>query len=85
MLKIVKKIFFKDEYREIDLLKTKVARLQDENQSLWDMLDEIKASDTKNHNMTKEIDTIVERTKNKIGKSVDIMKAVTKSGKKEIH
>ena len=85
MLKIVKKIFFKDEYREIDLLKTKVARLQDEIQSLWNMLDEIKASDTKNHNMTKEIDTIVERAKNKIGKSVDIMKAVTKSGKKEIH
>ncbi len=85
MLKIVKKMFFKDEYREIDLLKRKIARLQDENQSLWDMLDEIKASDTKNHNMSKEIDTIVERAKNRITKSVDIVKAVSKAGKKEIH
>lgn len=41
------------------------------------MLDEIKASEAKNHNMSKEIDRIIEATVSKISKSVDIVKIVS--------
>ncbi len=49
------------------------------------MLDEIKSSEIKNHNMSKEIDMIVERTKEKIAKSVAIAKVVSGINKKDIH
>ena len=77
MFKILKRVACKDEYREIDLLQRRVKRLQDENESLWNMLDEIKASEAKNHNMSKEIDRIIEATVSKISKSVDIVKIVS--------
>ena len=77
MFKILKRVACKDEYREIDLLQRRVKRLQDENDSLWNMLDEIKASEVKNHNMSKEIDRIIEATVSKISKSVDIVKIVS--------
>jgi hypothetical protein len=85
MLRILKKVIFKPELKEMDLLRRRVKRLQDENDSLWDMLDEIRNSEIKNHNMTKEIDMIVERTKEKIAKSMAIAKAVSGINKKDIH
>ncbi len=85
MLKILKKIIFKPELKEMDLLRKRNKRLQDENDSLWDMLDEIKNSDIKNHNMSKEIDMIVERTKEKIAKSLAIAKVVSNMNKRDDH
>jgi hypothetical protein len=85
MLGILKKFVCKTELKEIELLRKRVRRLQDENESLWDMLDEIKNSDAKNHNMSKEIDTIIERTKERIAKSLAIAKAVSGVSKKETH
>tara|TARA_A100001011_G_scaffold186666_1_gene195264 strand:+ start:1070 stop:1303 length:234 start_codon:yes stop_codon:yes gene_type:complete len=76
---------FKPELKEMDLLRKRVKRLQDENNSLWDMLEEIRNSEIKNHNMSKEIDMIVERTKEKIAKSVAIAKVVSGINKKDIH
>ena len=69
----------------MDLLRKRNKRLQDENDSLWDMLDEIKNSDIKNHNMSKEIDMIVERTKEKIAKSLAIAKVVSNMNKRDDH
>ena len=85
MLKILKKIMFKPELKEMDLLRKRNKRLQDENDSLWDMLDEIKNSDIKSHNMSKEIDMIVERTKEKIAKSLAIAKVVSNMNKRDDH
>ncbi len=85
MLKILKKIIFKPELKEMDLLRKRNKRLQDENDSLWDMLDEIKNSDIKSHNMSKEIDMIVERTKEKIAKSLAIAKVVSNMNKRDDH
>tara|TARA_B100000131_G_scaffold311828_1_gene345146 strand:+ start:561 stop:824 length:264 start_codon:yes stop_codon:yes gene_type:complete len=85
VLKILKKIIFKPELKEMDLLRKRNKRLQDENDSLWDMLDEIKNSDIKNHNMSKEIDMIVERTKEKIAKSLAIAKVVSNMNKRDDH
>ncbi len=85
MLKTLKKFMFKPELKEMDLLRKRVKRLQDENNSLWDMLEEIRNSEIKNHNMSKEIDMIVERTKEKIAKSVAIAKVVSGINKKDIH
>ena len=85
MLKSLKKFIFKPELKEMDLLRKRVKRLQDENNSLWDMLEEIRNSEIKNHNMSKEIDMIVERTKEKIAKSVAIAKVVSGINKKDIH
>ena len=83
ILRVIKKFLFKEEYREMDLLRKRNERLHDENQSLWDMLEEIKASDVKFHNMSSEIDTILERTKDRIVKSVEIVKTVSRANKKE--
>ena len=69
----------------MDLLRKRNKRLQDENDSLWDMLDEIKNSDIKSHNMSKEIDMIVERTKEKIAKSLAIAKVVSNMNKRDDH
>ncbi len=85
MLKILKKVIFKPELKEMDLLRKRNKRLQDENDSLWDMLDEIKNSDIKSHNMSKEIDMIVERTKEKIAKSLAIAKVVSNMNKRDDH
>ncbi len=85
MLKILKKVIFKPELKEMDLLRKRNKRLQDENDSLWDMLDEIKNSDIKSHNMSKEIDMIVERTKEKIAKSLAIAKVVSNMNKRDEH
>ena len=49
------------------------------------MLDEIKNSDIKSHNMSKEIDMIVERTKEKIAKSLAIAKVVSNMNKRDDH
>ena len=76
---------FKPELKEMDLLRKRNKRLQDENDSLWDMLDEIKNSDIKSHNMSKEIDMIVERTKEKIAKSLAIAKVVSNMNKRDDH
>ena len=67
------------------ILKRKIQRLQDENESLWDMIDEIKASDIKNHNMTKEIDMIVEKTKNRLAQTIGMAKIVSKTMKKDVN
>ena len=80
---LFKKVLFKDEYREINLMRKKIQRLQDENESLWDMIDEIKASDIKSHNMSKEIDMIVSRTKDRITRTIGVAKIVSKSITKE--
>ena len=85
MWKILKKVIFKPELKEMDLLRKRNKRLQDENDSLWDMLDEIKNSDIKSHNMSKEIDMIVERTKEKIAKSLAIAKVVSNMNKRDDH
>tara|TARA_B100000519_G_C13967305_1_gene308192 strand:- start:132 stop:389 length:258 start_codon:yes stop_codon:yes gene_type:complete len=85
VLKILKKVIFKPELKEMDLLRKRNKRLQDENDSLWDMLDEIKNSDIKSHNMSKEIDMIVERTKEKIAKSLAIAKVVSNMNKRDDH
>lgn len=80
---ILKKIAFKEELKQNALLRKKIERLQDENESLWQMIDEIRASDIKNHNMTKEIDMIVEKTKDRISRTIGVAKIVSKSIKKE--
>ena len=67
------------------MLRRKIQRLQDENESLWDMIDEIKASDIKNHNMTKEIDMIVEKTKNRLSQTIGMAKIVSKTMKKDVN
>ena len=82
---LIKRAFLKDEHREIKLLKKKITRLQDENESLWDIIDEIRASDIKSHNMTKEIDMIVEKTKDKLAQTIGVAKIVSKTMKKDTH
>tara|TARA_B100000123_G_C25367460_1_gene269856 strand:- start:93 stop:302 length:210 start_codon:yes stop_codon:yes gene_type:complete len=69
----------------MSMLRRKIQRLQDENESLWDMIDEIKASDIKNHNMTKEIDMIVEKTKNRLSQTIGMAKIVSKTMKKDVN
>ena len=85
IISFIKKAIFKDEYRQMGILKRKIQRLQDENESLWDMIDEIKASDIKNHNMTKEIDMIVEKTKNRLAQTIGMAKIVSKTMKKDVN
>jgi len=85
IISFIKKAVFKDEYREMSMLRRKIQRLQDENESLWDMIDEIKASDIKNHNMTKEIDMIVEKTKNRLSQTIGMAKIVSKTMKKDVN
>lgn len=85
IISFIKKTVFKDEYREMSMLRRKIQRLQDENESLWDMIDEIKASDIKNHNMTKEIDMIVEKTKNRLSQTIGMAKIVSKTMKKDVN
>ena len=69
----------------MSMLRRKIQRLQDENESLWDMIDEIKASDIKNHNMTKEIDMTVEKTKNRLSQTIGMAKIVSKTMKKDVN